>query len=208
MKIDYLNTLFHFVLITSNKYKIDESHSIKHSFDVYKWANDIYTFEREADKTIIPYEKVILSSAILHDMCDKKYMNETEGIVSIKDFMKDKMTEPELDTMINIISTMSYSKVKRNGFPDLGEAQKAYHIVREADLLSAYDFDRCLLYGMHCYKMNFEDAYKDSIKLFENRVLKHIDDKLFTSPFSLQKAEVLHKNALKQISRWRKFIRK
>ncbi len=208
MKIDYLNTLFHFVLITSNKYNIDESHSLKHSFDVYKWANDIYTFEREADKTIIPYEKVILSSAILHDMCDKKYMNETEGIVSIKDFMKDKMTEQELDTMVKIISTMSYSKVKKNGFPNLGDAQKAYHIVREADLLSAYDFDRSLLYGMHCYKLNFEEAYKDSIKIFENRVLKHIDDKLFISKFSLLKAKFLHNNALKQMTRWRKFIKK
>ena len=159
MKIDYLNTLFHFVLLTSNKHNIDESHSIKHSFDVYKLASDIFTNEKVQDQSIIPYEKVIMSSAILHDMCDKKYMNESEGIISLDLFMKDKMTETELDIMLKIVSTMSYSKVKKNGFPELGNAQKAYHIVREADLLSAYDFDRCILYGMHCNKLDFENAF-------------------------------------------------
>ena len=29
---------------------------------------------------------------------------------------------------------MSYSKVKKSGFPDMNEFQTAYHIVRESDL--------------------------------------------------------------------------
>ena len=37
----------------------------------------------------------------------------------------------------------------KNGFPDMGEYQTAYNIVREADLLCAYDFDRCMIYQMY-----------------------------------------------------------
>jgi hypothetical protein len=46
-----------------------------------------------------------------------------------------------------IISKMSYSKVKSNGFPCIGPFQTAYNIVREADLLSDYDFYRCIIYN-------------------------------------------------------------
>ena len=43
---------------------------------------------------------------------------------------------------------MSYSKVNKNGFPELGNYQLCYNIVREADLLASYNIDRCIIYQM------------------------------------------------------------
>ena len=55
--------------------------------------------------------------------------------------MKPYIASEKLDIIFQIITTMSYSTVKKNGFPSLNEYQLAYHIVREADLLAAYDID-------------------------------------------------------------------
>jgi len=68
---------------------------------------------------------------------------------------------------------MSYSKVKKQGFPSLGKYQLAYHIVREADLLTAYDFDRCMIYHMSKNNSNVREAYYNAEELFHNRVLRH-----------------------------------
>ena len=78
-------------------------------------------------------------------MCDKKYMDEKEGIKEIEKFLESKLSDDEINIILSIITTMSYSTVKANGYPDLGFYQTAYHIVREADLLSAYNFDRCVI---------------------------------------------------------------
>ena len=45
----------------------------------------------------------------------------------------------EKRAVIDIVDTMSYNKVITSGFPYHGEYQRAYHIVREADLLAGYD---------------------------------------------------------------------
>ena len=83
-------------------------------------------------------------------MCDKKYMNEVEGLKRIEDFIEKDIDTERKEIILKIISTMSYSIVKKNGFPNLGIYQNAYHCVREADILSAYDFDRCVIYDMYC----------------------------------------------------------
>jgi hypothetical protein len=102
---------------------------------------------------------------------------------------------------------MSYSYVKVNGFPNMGPYKKAYHIVREADLLSAYDFDRCLIYSLHKKNNELEGAFKDASKIFSDRVLKHNEDGLFVTDYAKQKSLILESNALKQIDAWKKIIK-
>ena len=94
---------------------------------------------------------------------------------------------------------MSYSTVKKNGFPLLGEYQLAYHIVREADLLAAYDIDRCIMYSMYMKSANYLEALDAAIVLFDHRVLKHRQDKLFVTGFSKKLSIQLHKKAKKDI---------
>jgi hypothetical protein len=94
---------------------------------------------------------------------------------------------------------MSYSKVKKNGYPDFGEYQLAYHIVREADLLAAYDLDRCIIYRMMRDSTNYTDALVESKNLFESRILNYRKDKLFVTFYSKNKSLLLHRKAVKDV---------
>jgi hypothetical protein len=94
-----------------------------------------------------------------------------------REFIGEKFTSDELKATTDIISTMSYSKVMKTGtpiFPQLDNYQLAYHIVRESDLLAAYDFDRCMIYQIEKLNGDFDTALIDSIKLFDNRVYSRI----------------------------------
>jgi HD superfamily phosphodiesterase len=198
--MELLNYLFNFVILTSKLFNIDESHALKHSMDVYYFSNKIYESELANNTFLNNHKNIIDICAIIHDMCDKKYMDEKIGIERISEYMKDKITHDELDIMIKIISTMSYSTIKKNGFPELGEYQLAYNIVREADLLASYDFDRCIMYQMLKNNDNYKDSFMNAKKIFDNRVFRYSEDKLFTTDYSINLSNKLHKSALKRIN--------
>lgn len=184
-----INQAFACVMHLTKKYDIDESHSLKHSMEVMRFAYDIFTSERPANPYLAEQETIILAAAILHDMCDKKYVpDEAAAIQEIRDFMAGHLTEQELDVIMSIVTTMSYSKVKKSGYPDLGEYQLAYHIVREADLLAAYDIDRCVIFGMAVTKMNYTDAFARATELYRDRVLTYRSDGLFVTEWSKAKS--------------------
>jgi len=123
-------------------------------------------------------------------------MEEAKGVADIKDNMSFVMTAEELDIVEKIITTMSYSKVKRYGYPELGKYQLAYHITREADLLAAYDIDRCIIFGMMVDGLVYNEAATRAETLFAERVLKYIDDGLFVTAYSVHKSFELHNKAL------------
>jgi hypothetical protein len=195
-----INAAFRYVIDTSKHYNIDESHSMKHSMEVFSYANSIYKSELDKNPFLLEQQSLIYAAAIGHDMCDKKYMDESEGINKYKTYMEPFLNSNDLDTMGSIISTMSYSKVRVKGFPDLGEYQMAYHIVREADLLTAYDVDRSIIYKMYCNNWTYTDALKETLKLFETRMFTMRSDNLFITSYSKKESLKLHKKAQKQIS--------
>jgi HD superfamily phosphodiesterase len=194
-------------MLTSQKYCIDESHGLSHSMDVLHYANDIFEIEKRS-VCLEKYQKIIYVSAIIHDMCDKKYMNQDDGLRNIEDFLQEKITKDEVQIVREIVSTMSYSTVKKNGFPKLNNYQMAYHIVREADLLSAYNFDRSMIYSMNKYNTTVEDAFIDTEKLFHTRMLKHIDDGLFITNTGKNIAIGLETVAIKRMNSWKEFFDK
>jgi HD superfamily phosphodiesterase len=197
---------FAYVVKTSKNFNIDESHALKHSMEVYNYANKIYQHELITRPILEKQKEIIYVSAILHDMCDKKYMSEREGLMLIKKHMLDYMPISNLDVMTNIISTMSYSKVKANGYPNLGEYQLAYHIVREADLLTAYDVDRTVIYGVYQEGLPYDKSLQRSSNLFESRILKYIDDNLFVTDYSKKEAIKLHIKAEIDLDNLKKII--
>ena len=140
-------------------------------------------------------------------MCDKKYITEKTGLDMIKNHMNTCMSTSNLDIVGNIISTMSYSKVKLNGYPDLGDYQLAYHIVREADLLSAYDIDRCIIYGMYKDNINYDEALIRAITLFSNRILNYRSDELFVTDYSKIESIKLHLKAVNDIDILEKILK-
>jgi HD superfamily phosphodiesterase len=194
-----INNSFDVVNHICSKFNIDESHALKHSIEVFNFANKIYDSEIENDSSLVEFKNIIFAAAILHDMCDKKYMNEEEGIAEIKRFVQLYMTEDEINAVVSIITTMSYSKVKLNGYPNLGKYQMAFHIVREADLLAAYDIDRCLMFSMFNDKLSYTDALCKAKILFVNRVLTYRSDNLFVTEYSKSLSKTLHNKARKNL---------
>ena len=205
--INLVNHAFNYVVKTSDFYKIDESHALKHSMEVYGFAKRIYESELVKNPYLETQRDIIYMAAIGHDMCDKKYMNEYEGIKLIDDFLQGKLNNEEIEITKKIITTMSYSTVKKNGYPSLGQYQHAYHIVREADLLSAYDFDRCMIYNMNKSNSTIEETFLDSYNLFQNRVLRHNTHGLLLTDYSIRKSQILENKALSRIDHWRKILK-
>ena len=214
-----LSKIIHFVITTTAKYGIDESHGLSHSLNTLYFANRV--FEREVVKSpfLKPQERLIYISAAIHDMCDKKYMDEKAGIQYISDYLSSSstMSRPnktpilrpyEVEAITKIISTMSYSTVKKNGFPKLYEFQTAYHIVRESDLLAAYDFDRSMMYHMNQRNATLDEAYQNARELFLTRVLKHNEDKLFFTDYGREESIRLHDAALQRMSHWNHILSK
>lgn len=211
-----LSKLFNFVIITSKQFKIDESHGLSHSMNVLNFASDIYNSEIIFNPHLKDYKKVIYSSAVLHDMCDKKYMCEKEGFERIYNYFLDDFTSQEMKDIKKIITTMSYSTVKKNGFPkDLEKLYIPYHIVREADLLSAYDFDRCMIYNLYSnnqkkYDLNVQNNFSNSLletfdeasNLFDKRVFAHNTDKLFITEKGKELSLELENQAHNRIKNW------
>jgi hypothetical protein len=197
--LNLINIGFKYVLDTSEYYKIDESHALKHSMEVYGFAKKIYESEVINNPFLEKQKEIIFMSAIGHDMCDKKYMDEKEGINRYKNYLSDYMSPDDIDIIGQIIGTMSYSKVKINGYPDLGKYQLAYHIVRESDLLCAYDLDRCIIYKMYRDNFSYSKALIEASSLFDNRVFKMRKEKLFITNFSKKQSMKLHKNAMKNM---------
>jgi HD superfamily phosphodiesterase len=211
MKVPLLSTLFNYVLLTTRKYDIDESHGISHSMNILRYANAI--FEEEVKWSPTPdslkeQEPVIYTAAIIHDMCDHKYRVEEDGLQEIERLLEPVITfSPEdKDAVLDIVSTMSYSKVKKVGFPTLDKYQTAYHIVREADLLTAYDFDRSMIYHMSTGNRSLEDAFSNAKDLFYDRVLRHNEDGLFFTRYAQRQSNVLHNRALMRMLYWKKMI--
>jgi len=195
-----LNRAFEYVGEITQLYKIDESHGLKHSMEVYGYAKRIYESELKENPFLEEQQEIIFAAAIGHDMCDKKYMDEAEGVKKYKEYMSDIMRLEDLEIMGKIISTMSYSKVKTNGFPDLGKYQLAYHIVREADLLAAYDIDRCIMYTMHRDKCDYTSALQEAFDLFDYRVFKMRSEHLFKTVYSRKESLKLHRKAQKDVA--------
>lgn len=204
--MNLVNRGFKYVVETSDLYKIDESHALKHSMEVYGFAKRIYESELIKNPYLEQQREIIYMAAIGHDMCDKKYMDEKEGIIRYQNYLSDIMTTSDLEIMGKIIGTMSYSKVKANGYPDLGEYQLAYHIVREADLLSAYDIDRCIMYTMHRDNCNYTTALLEALNLFDYRVFRMRQDRLFKTDYSKKESLKLNKKAKKDVASLREIL--
>lgn len=203
-----LTNIINFVIYTTSLYNIDESHGLTHSMDVLNNANYILESEIGCHPYLQDQTKIIYVASVLHDMCDRKYITPDMGIIKIQEFLQnEKMDMNEIEITKKIITTMSYSKVKEYGFPNFGEYQLAYHIVRESDLLSAYDFDRCMIYNIRQKKGDIYEAFQESNELFHKRVFRHHQDDLFITEYSKEESMRLHMDSLKRIENWRRILK-
>ena len=205
-KIPY-NKIYDFIVKRSLKLNIDESHAVKHSMDVLKYSQKILDDELKNNSNLILDENIIYTSSILHDMCDSKYMDEKKGLDDISLLLNNlEYKKNDIDIILKIIGTMSYSKVKKNGFPDLKNYQKEYHIVRESDLLAGYDVERCIVYGMIGRNFNYIESFLATKELYYKRMAKQIEDNLFFSNYSLIEARKLDEENRKRLIELEKLL--
>lgn len=208
-----LTRILHYIALTSNKFTIDESHSILHSLNTLVYSSNILREELPHKPYLKDQERIIHTAALLHDMVDRKYLPNTDNaILRLRSYFRSDFSTKELDVIQKIITTCSYSKVKQQGFPNLGEYQTAYHIVREADILCSYDFDRAMTYMLYKDRdmtktvpngCTFESAYLNSCSFFHERVFTQIDDNLFFMSYSQRMAPKLQEEAKQRIWMWK-----
>ena len=104
-----ISKAFDLVILLSKKFNIDESHSLKHSMEVYNFALRIYESELHMNAYLEEQKDIIVLAAILHDTIDKKYVAEEDGIEEIRKHLNGIVTVEKFDVIFQIITTMSYS---------------------------------------------------------------------------------------------------
>ncbi len=173
---EQLNKIIKFIEETSDKFNIDSGHGLDHSRQILYYCTQLIPYFELTEKQLITIEL----AALLHDMCDKKYMNESEGIIRIEDFLKDELNVEKLiiGDIETIILNMSYSKVVKVGHPDftyMKHLEVPYHIVRNADLLCAYQLERCMEYQKRSGG-NRRECLEKMFSIYTNRVAKQVED--------------------------------
>jgi len=193
-----LNTIYAFIEKCCIEQNIDESHGLKHAKSCIEWVNKLVDGCQEP----ISEDEYIIAiySVALHDMCDHKYTNVEVATEALRQWLETQIYFVEI--CINIISTISYSKLKKqvvNGipvYPDHGKWQRAYHIVRHADLLDAYDVRRCYLYTQHSQpQISEENCWSVVRELFDNRIFKYVSDGFIFLPAALAFVPALEEEA-------------
>ena len=201
-----VNAAFQYVINTSKKYCIDESHALKHSMEVFQSANKIYISECNKNRYLIKQKNIIDVASIVHDMCDKKYINVDDSIKEMNIYMKDHLNLNEMTMVNNIISTMSYSYTQQYGFPDHSAYQLSYDIVREADLLASYDIDRCIIYGMMQENIPYSKAVERAINITTSRTLTYKKKNLFKTEYAINKSTELHDKCVNDLNNLINFV--
>lgn len=205
--------LVSFIALQSKKYGIDSTHGLPHSLQAYGFARQLYESEVVVHPQLKEAELVITCAAMLHDMCDGKYVDKEVGLAEIQCFLRSEtpLKPVEVQAVSQIVSTMSYSWVQQNGYPELAQPYiQAYHVVREADLLCSYDVDRSVLF--HINKavsrgeavLEFAGAFANATDLFESRVLPLRGSGYYTTAEGYIQAARLEGQAKNRLEFWSK----
>ena len=200
-----MDLLFNFIEQQCMKYDIDKSHGSKHAWGTALRAMAILkTLENVSDKE----ERIAIYSAALHDTCDSKYCPIQEATSDIRSFLLGiQWTPDEIEAVLSIITSMSYSKLKKNvkegviEYPDHGEWQRAYDVARNADLLEGYIVARCVLYNQHIYPGKTEDEHWERAEqLFNERVFTYVSEGWINLPGALAMVPALEQEAMRCLS--------
>jgi hypothetical protein len=199
-----LDSIIRFIEKTCILFNIDEGHGLPHARTILFYCHKMIPYYNLDERQQLTIE----IAALLHDMCDKKYMNESEGIIRIEDFLLKHLGLPKIvvGDIETIILKMSYSKVQKNGYPDftyMKYLEIPYHIVRIADLLCAYELERCMEYQKRSGG-NRKECLEKMFEIYENRISKHIEDGLINIEPAIEIARSLEETCRNDFHKYRK----
>lgn len=186
----------HWVEEMSLKHGRDESHNAVHSREVLFWSTELIRLlprRLERDK-----KDVIFQTSLLHDFLDSKYTLHT---LEVQDHLLSLgYSVPLIEVMMNIMNTMSYSKVFIQStssvhFPSWlvkSPYQHAFHITREADLLASYNIARIIYFQIDKNPSSTPQQIRDfACALFEKRMRFLVQHNLFYFPSSKELARAV-----------------
>lgn len=202
--------LWKFALETVEKYKMDDSHGMRHFVNTALYVKLI--LEDFKDQTIISgYTKsreneIITDAAFSHDLIDSKYMDENKGIEYLSaEFKRNGYNDVDLNIVLKIITTMSFSKrIKRlrMNLPAIepGPYTLATEIVTDADQLDGFDPERCRIYQERKFphSKTLSRGWRKTILV--KRVLLY-KDVFMTTSLGKKLAEPLHNQVLEHVAR-------
>jgi len=174
------------------KHNYDSSHDINHARRVAEYAYMV--IEKGKYQETIPIPLTIIS-AFLHDLVDKKYVSSGDELVAS---LRDLFAPAEMTIILLIIDNISFSKRaarRARGLPMIDIAgvisesstigvtlfvalqiQLMAEIVCDADMLDAYDAQRCIDYGVNRLKLSADVLDHHVKKILCDRVLKYKDE--------------------------------
>ena len=201
-----MDPLFEFVNKMCADYGIDESHGVKHAKGTAARAQQIL----KTLELVNPEERrMAVYAAALHDTCDHKYTDVEEASGKIKEWlMSAGWSKGDADALIGIITTMSYSQLKKKNspglepiYPDHGKWSRAYHVARSADILESYIVARCILYDRHISPTKTEDEHwQRAEELFKERVFRYRLERWLMIPEAVRQSIELEEEAKRCLS--------
>lgn len=196
-----MDSLFEFVNKMCTDYGIDESHGVKHAKGTAARAQQIL----QTLELVSPEERrMAVYAAALHDTCDHKYTDVEEASGKIKEWLISVgWSTVDAEALIGIITTMSYSQLKKKNspglepiYPDHGRWSRAYHVARSADILESYIVARCILYDRHISPSKSEDEHwQRAEELFEERVFRYRLERWLQIPEAVRQSIELEEEA-------------
>jgi hypothetical protein len=128
-------------------------------------------------------------AAALHDCVDKKYVDPVTASLHVHQFLTSiGWSDARADALLAMVNTMSYSKLcgavvdRQPVFPNHGEWDRVYHVVRQADLLCSYHVHRCYQYQLRIHPDWTEAAHWVRIEaMFQDRIFKYVTNGWFVS---------------------------
>lgn len=196
----------------SVKYNIDESHNHVHSAEVAKYCLQILKCEKNIN---LKDKKIALLGSLFHDTIDSKYIKGQNTDLILKNLLEQVVPQEEeiIKTVILFSKYISYSKtVKKNKDGTLRftlpeplqdfENLQAYHVMRNADLLSSYNLQRSLIYRSHKNQTKDADLLTQEMSsLYFSRMhlLRKSNILSLENPYCDVASRIMEKMALKRI---------
>jgi hypothetical protein len=200
--MENLPLVYQYVEHICKKYKIDESHDLRHAKDCVAFAEKLLEPDSSDQERMIT-----LYAAALHDTVDKKYVPIAEGSAQVFMFLYAiGLNDVEITAILNIITTMSYSYLNQRRkaglpLPDHGVWDRAFHIVRHADLLCSYRVERSFHYQKRITpELSTKECWDKVEQLFENRMMRYVHEGWIILPKALALVGPLFNQAAHDLS--------
>lgn len=189
-----------YIEATIKKHGIDASHGKEHLARVGQWCSVLWP--RVQPLTDLQPEvelATLLLAAWVHDLIDKKYMDEQEGLCYLQaELSRLQYTPTQIECISFIITHMSWStrgKRKKQGLPGVPESRwkKATEFIADCDMLDGYNPWRCKEYTEHHLNLspNNPACIAARRQVMEGRVLKYLTEELHTDA-AREVAQPLH----------------